>query len=519
MAWSAQRARLVERVKDGWLWPSVLAFGVAAALVVTAMTGWRGGPLTGAPLAGPGGAKAAPGSSADADALRRMEALVSSPAEAQEALKTVVSSRDERFVAVLIEVLRASQLGVVESAPGAPLIGALEKLSGKHFGDDWPAWVEWYGTTTLRPPPGFAGWKGRLFGRIDPRFGGFLSDDLPSRLRTEEIMWGGVGVDGIPALTHPKLVPASFATYLEPNDPVFGLAMDGYARAYPLRILDWHEMVNDRVGGTPISIAYCTLCGAGIAYEGRATDGRTYTFGNSGLLYRSNKLMYDHQTHTLWNQLTGEPVLGRLASGGPRLTLRPLVLSSWRAWVSQHPETKVLDVKTGHERIYAPGAAYGPYFASGDTMFPVWRRSRALPQKARVFTMRVDGIPKAFPVEALVARRVVNDTVGSAPVVLIATRGTITVAAHHEGGQLDRIRASSLPYSAGAEVRAFARGHERFRPGPSPGIVLDASGRVWRITEGALLGPGDARAPRLPGFLAYWFAWYAFFPQTLIYAP
>jgi len=496
---------------------TILVSGLAIVLISTALGGWRGGSLAGVPPGGRGMSTAPPGSISDTSAVRLMNAVVSSQAAAREALRTIAAARDSRFVPVLIEVLRAGQVGVLEAADVSMVISALQALSGKQFGQDWPAWVEWYGTTALAPPPGFVGWKGRLFGRIDSRFRGFLSDGLPSRLRVEEIQWGGVGVDGIPALTRSRMVPASLATYLAPADPVFGLAIDGYARAYPLRILDWHEMVNDRVGGTPISIAYCTLCGAGIAYEGRASDGRTYTFGSSGLLYRSNKLMYDHQTRTLWNQLTGEPVLGRLASSGVRLTLRPLVLSSWREWVLQHPETKVLDVQTGYDRVYAPGAAYGPYFASRDTMFPVWRRSRALPSKARVFAVRIDGIPKAFPIDALAARRVVNDGVGSTPVVLIAIRGMITVAGQHEGGQVDRIRASPVAYSAGAEVRVFARGQERFRPGPSFGTVQDASGRFWRITEDALIGPGGLRAPRLPGFLAYWFAWYAFFPQTLIY--
>ncbi len=518
MTRSPLRARLVKRAAAGRpIWVPILVSGLAIVLITTTIGGWRGRSLAGALALGRGTAPS--GSRSDSNTVRLMDALVSSRAEARKALSTIVAARDSRFVPVLIEVLRASQAGMLEAADAAMVIGALEALSGKQFGDDWPAWVEWYGTTALGPPPGFVGWKGRLFGRIDPRFRAFLSDDLPSRLRVEEIQWGGVGGDGIPALTHPRMVPASFATYLAPADPVFGLAIDGYARAYPLRIVDWHEMVNDRVGGTPISIAYCTLCGAGIAYEGRASDGRTYTFGSSGLLYRSNKMMYDHQTRTLWNQLTGEPVLGRLANGGVRLTLRPLVLSSWREWVSQHPETKVLDVRTGYDRVYAPGAAYGPYFASRDTMFPVWRRNRVLPPKARVFAIRIDGVPKAFPIDALVARRVVNDAVGSTPVVLIAIRGIITVAGQHEGGQLDRVRASSVAYSAGAEVRAFARGQQRFRPGPASGIVLDASGRFWRITEDALIGPDGVRAPRLPGFLAYWFAWYAFFPQTLIYAP
>jgi len=453
------------------------------------------------------------------DAARLMNDLTTSRVAARDALKAIVTAHDPRFIAALIETMRASQVGVLTTVDDVTVINALETLSGKRFGDDWPMWSEWYGATALVPPPGFTGWKGRLLGRLDPHFREFLSDAAPSRIRVEEIQWGGVAVDGIPALTHPKMIPAASATYLLPEEPVFALSINGYARAYPLRILDWHEMVNDRVGGVPVSLAYCTLCGAGIAYDGRASNGVTYTFGSSGLLFRSNKLMYDRQTRTLWNQLTGEPVLGKLARTGVRLTLRPLVLSSWGEWLAEHPETKVLDAHTGYERTYAPGTPYGQYFASPGTMFPVWRRSRVLPLKARIYALRIAGTPKAFPADLLATRRVVNDAVGGTPVVLIAKSRAVTVNGQRSGGPLDRIHGAQVAYSAGVEVRAFRRGSDRFQPGPDPDVVLDGSSRPWRVTEAALIGPGGIRAARVPGFLAYWFAWYAFFPQTLVYHP
>ena len=129
----------------------------------------------------------------------------------------------------------------------------------------------------------------------------------------EEIAWGGVLVDGIPALDNPRMTTASAASYLNPDDPVFGVEINGDARAYPLRIANWHEMVNDVVGGVPVSLAYCTLCGSGILFDGRvAGRAEPFTFGSSGLLYRSNKLMYDRQTDSLWEQLAGHPVTGSL---------------------------------------------------------------------------------------------------------------------------------------------------------------------------------------------------------------
>lgn len=453
------------------------------------------------------------------DAARLMNDLTNGrPGRAEEVLRVILARHDTRFVAVLIELLRAGQIGLLPGSNDAAVVRALQALSGRTFGAEWPAWVEWYGATALLPPPGFTGWKGRLLGRVDPRFAGFLHDGAPSRVRPEEIEWGGVPVDGIPALTHPAMIQAAAASYLTPSDPVFGVAIDGDERAYPLRILDWHEMVNDVVGGIPVSLAYCTLCGSGIAYDGRAPNGGVYTFGSSGLLDRSNKLMYDRETRTLWNQLTGEPVLGPLAAHPVALRLLPLVLTTWADWRAQHPRTRVLDPETGYDRPYLPGAPYGRYFSSPNTMFPVWQRSRLLPPKARVYTLRLDGVPKAYPLDLLSARRVVNDVIGRTAVVLVAAHGTVTVEGGRDGSPPDRLFGGTT-YSAGGEVRAYARGPQTFAPGPDANALLDAAGRPWRVTEDALLGPNGLRAPRINGFLAYWFGWYAFFPHTLLYQP
>jgi Protein of unknown function (DUF3179) len=436
------------------------------------------------------------------------------PETRQTALARIRGSGDERFIPVLIELLRAEQIGLLPTSLGSQTVETLEFLSGQSFGSDWPDWVTWYGSQNLIPPPGFTGWKGQLLAAIDPGFAAFLQDDLPSRIRTEEIQWGGVLVDGIPALDNPAMIPAGQATYLEDGEPVFGISIQGDSRAYPLRIMDWHEMANDVVGGVPLSLAYCTLCGAGIAYDGRGPDGSVYTFGSSGFLYRSNKLMYDRQTRTLWNQLTGEPVLGVLA-GGPeeeriRLDLLPVVLTTWADWREEHPDTLVLDIDTGFNRPYSPGAAYGDYFASDDTMFPVWQRSDLLETKARIYALQIGGVPKAYPLEILAEERLVNDTLGGTPIVLVAPRGVVRVAGEDS-------RSGPVTYEAGGEVRAFVRSDFTFSPGPDPDSLVDQQGGVWDVTEEALIGPNGESAPRLGGHLAYWFGWFTFFPNTLVY--
>jgi hypothetical protein len=160
------------------------------------------------------------------------------------------------LVAPLIELLRAAEIGIAHSVTVSEIVPVLERLSRRTFGDDWPSWVEWYGETNLQPPPGFTGWKGRLLSGIDRRFADFLREDVPSKIRVEEVVWGGVRVDGIPALDNPAFIAADAANYLQPQEPVFGVSINGDHRAYPLRILDWHEMANDVVGGVPISLAY-----------------------------------------------------------------------------------------------------------------------------------------------------------------------------------------------------------------------------------------------------------------------
>ena len=169
---------------------------------------------------------------------------------------------------------------------------------------------------------------------------------------------GGVNIDGIPTSGAPRVHCAEEATWINDDDLVIGVEIGGDARAYPRRIIDWHEMVNDTVGGIPVSLAYYTLCGSAILYDGRVGD-EVYEFGTSGLLYRSNKLMYDRTTRTLWEQYTGEPVWGSLVGSGIRLDILPVVVTTWQAWYADHPDTTVLSIDTGFVRNYAPVSPIG----------------------------------------------------------------------------------------------------------------------------------------------------------------
>ena len=382
------------------------------------------------------------------------------------------------------------------SAAARPDVTAcLEEISGERLGPQYRYWVEYIGGhEDVRPKEGYRAWKAALFSRIDPTFGRFLHPEQPIRIRPEEIVWGGVRKDGIPALRNPKTIQAADATFLEEGETVFGIELGGKSRAYPQRILDWHEMANDIVGGEPFALSYCTLCGSAIAYATRTSGGDPLVFGSSGLLYRSNKLMYDAGTMSLWSNLTGEPVAGPLVGRGIRLTPLPLTVTSWREWKARHPETDVVALETGHRRDYSPGAAYGSYRASPETMFPVWKRSAALESKAWVYALRIGGRAKAYPLEVLFRERVTNDSIGSVTVVLVADR------------------------ESGA-VRAYARQTQEFAEGTSARELVDpATGTRWRVEESGLY-PASGAGPleRLPGHHGYWFGWFAFFPETDLY--
>jgi hypothetical protein len=159
--------------------------------------------------------------------------------------------RDGRrdLVPALVELLR------FEPRSDA-IASALERLTGQPFADDWPAWVAWLVGSDIVPAPGFDGWKADLLASIDPAFRLFLHAGVPTRIRLEEIVWGGVRKDGIPALVDPRFVEARAASYLTDDELVFGVEIAGDARAYPHRILDWHEMADDVVGGVPIALVY-----------------------------------------------------------------------------------------------------------------------------------------------------------------------------------------------------------------------------------------------------------------------
>jgi len=230
----------------------------------------------------------------------------------------------------------------------------------------------------------------------------------------KDILSGGPPRDGIPSIDEPRFVAAGNVDYLKDDDIVIGLGNGDTARAYPLRILVWHEIVNDTIGDQPVAVTYCPLCGTSMVFD-RRINGTVRRFGVSGLLYQSDVLMYDRESESLWSQLKMEAVSGPEA--GKKLTWLPSRHLTWKAWRTAHPQGEVLSTKTGFSRNY-DGQAYASYFATDRTMFPVPRTRTELPNKEWVIGVLINGKAKAYPVKRLPDGQPIDDEVGGSTLTL-----------------------------------------------------------------------------------------------------
>jgi len=278
-----------------------------------------------------------------------------------------------------------------------------------------------------------------------------LSNSLVPR---DEILPGGPGRDGIPAIDHPQFVRSNEANFLRDEDRVIAVKIDKETRAYPLRILAWHEIVNDEISKHAIAVTYCPLCGTGMVFD-RTVARKTLSFGVSGLLYQSNLLMYDRETNSLSPQVAMKAISGPMAD--TELRLLPSEHMKWAAWRDAHPDGKVLSANTGYARDYGHDA-YVDYVRSSETMFPIhWTRSE-LDKKEWVVGVIVNQQAKAYPLELLKKNAPIEDKIDN-----------------------ERIR---IGYDAGASKPEVTR--------------------------------ADNGEP-IPFTMVYWFAWQAFYPKTELF--
>ena len=403
------------------------------------------------------------------------------------AVKIMRAHWRDSYAGMILEIMPFVRGPVV----GQSLLRLLEDGTGQTFGKDLRAWQRWAWNTDIGEYPRYAAFKAFVYRPYDQRFPAYFREGQPASIRLDEIRWGGVRRDGIPPLVNPKMTTAAEAVDLDDSNVVFGLEINGDARAYPKRILAWHEMFKDTVGGVSVNGVYCTLCGSMILYR-TEHEGVHHELGTSGFLYRSNKLMYDQATESLWSTTLGEPVVGPLVGKGIKLEPLYVVTTTWGKWRQMHPETTVLSFDTGHGRDYGEGVAYREYFSTDRLMFDVPKRDERLRNKAEVLALRFGKI-------------------GTAPSAISAKFLATRPVYHGErGGQ----RYVVLTDASGAN-RVYDAGTLTFTAYDGDVTATDDAGGRWTVTEAALrAADGRPLLDRLPAHRAFWFGWYAAHPDT-----
>ncbi len=403
----------------------------------------------------------------------------------KQALADLESHWEEGMIAPLVEIKRLS--------PNKKLLQDINQLLQRKTGQthvkffDWMIWL-WEVDPDIQPY--YFDFKAELYKHIDPKFAAYFKDRSHlADIRLEEVVWGGVVQDGIPPLRLPVLLDADQAAYLANSDVVFGAYINGVAKAYPKRILAWHEMFIDDFGDDRIAGVYCTLCGTVIAYNMKHGE-TVHQLGTSGFLYKSNKLMYDKATQSLWNTIEGKPVLGPLVDKGIELEVLPIVTTTWGNWKKTHPDTKVLSLNTGYDRDYSEGAAYGEYFATDKLMFPVPALDSVLQNKDEVLIIRTEGYkedPLAISIRYLKKKKWYKGKIGNTNFIVLA----------------DKSGTARVYNSQMVSFKTYKKGK-----------LIDTSNQEWKVSHDELRGPNGRVLNRLASHNIFWFAWYNTYPET-----
>ncbi len=335
----------------------------------------------------------------------------------------------------------------------------------------------------------------------------FSTDFSKHSVSYGDILSGGPPKDGIPAIDSPGYVSIEDADeWISDVEPIIAVEVDGIARAYPLQILTWHEIVNDVLNEKALSVSFCPLCNTAIAFE-REFDGQILDFGTTGRLRYSNLIMYDRQTETWWQQATGDGIAGEYT--GEQLTFYPAAMISWADYKSQYPDGDVLSKDTGFNRSYGrnPYAGYDdisqrPFLFDGNY-------DDQLPPMERVLTVELNDKTVAYTYTVLEEKKVANDIVGGEAIVVFWTEGTASAL---DEGQIASGR------DVGASV-AYASDGKSFLV--DNGLIKDEeTGSTWNIFGEAI--EGELKGEFLSPVVAvnhFWFSWAAFKPETRVYQP
>lgn len=407
--------------------------------------------------------------------------------DALEAIAAMGASGDARFVAPLID-MRWLDLGWDQA-----IEDALLAITGARL-DDPHAWYQFEHDGPITP--GYAAWKAGLLAltATEATSSGFveLLGSFEDAAVLRQLVWTGVQPNGRPPLDAPGVVHRQAASYLGAGDVVYGLVVEGEARAYPRRIVAWHGAVNDVIGETPVLLSHCLPCGGAVAFD-RTVEGDALTFGNAGLALLGRTLLFEEGSLALWDAFAGAPL-----GTGERAHLEalPLVTTTWGAWSAAHPETGVLSIDTGHDRDYTAGAAVALEAALTTPLYPAPPAGTSRDAKEPVLGIEVGGTRRAYPVADIEARGVVHDLVAGRALVLLS-----------EG--------------PGQGVRVYASGDALFdRVVSEDGVLVavDTTGERWFVQERALVSTLDGRErPRVVARQGYWFVWSGIHPDTSVW--
>ncbi len=341
---------------------------------------------------------------------------------------------------------------------------------------------------------------------------GWMTNFDVALVKFDEIFWGGVPRDGIPPIDRPMFTPVGQQDdFLAGREPVIALEISGQARAYPLQILTYHEIVNDDLGGRPVAVTFCPLCNSSVVFD-RELFGAVLRFGVSGNLRNSDLIMWDDLTETWWQQLTGEAIVGDLA--GAALKVRPSQLIAYDEFTAAFPQGQVLTPDTGFIRSYGINPYGGYDSGSGRPFLFRGALDDRLRATERVVAVEIGGEAAAYAFADLRERRAVNDDVGGAKIVVFWTPDTASALGQTSIADADAV-GSAVAFERVVDGRALT-----FAAAEGGGFADRETGSTWSVTGRALSGPLEgARLPPVVHANHFWFAWAAFKPHTRLYRP
>ncbi len=318
-----------------------------------------------------------------------------------------------------------------------------------------------------------------------------ITNGIKHIIPLDKIKSGGPPKDGIPSIDNPKFMTASEANFVSDDDLVIGLRLNGETKAYPLFILVWHEIINDKLGDTPVVVTYCPLCFTNQVFE-RKINGIETEFGTSGKLYNSNLVMYDRNTDSQWSQALGKAITGELT--GHELKRTPFDVVKWSDWKSLYPDSLVLTTDTGHLRPYGSDP-YGDYYTDPRIIFPVENMDDRMHPKEIILGFDDNNTHKAYKLKDVESSKIVNDKINNKEILLVSLFPNMARA-------FDR--------TLGNQILEFEFSNNK--------IVDKQTKSEWNLdglaVSGSLQGKQLSRIAFNPGF---WFEWVAFHPDTEIY--